>query len=252
MISSVRRSGFRSGSRRAPRTTRTVVMAATLSTAFALTACGDDDTDEPAPEFTTTETASSSGSETSESETSEASEASEASESSGASEASDAPDSESTGAEPSESEEASASAGDSSGDIEISVTAPENSNWGSSDTIIKTGQSSYEMTQDYTEYDQYTSLPDVGWKPKEDLKSCSTRVTYNSEDGTEIAQYRTQDCDASPSEGESSSEYEWLDRSPLPSQGQEAPLVVKVEIESGNDTYEGETTITLRNPNNYR
>ncbi len=251
MISSVRRSGFRSGSRRAPRTTRTVVMAATLSTAFALTACGDDDTDEPAPEFTTTETASSSGSETSESETSEASEASEASESSGASEASEAPDSESTGAEPSESEEASAPAGDSSGDIEISVTAPDGTGFNSGG-IIKTGQTDFEMTGDYTEADYRTDLPSVGWKPKEDLKSCSTRVTYNSEDGTEIAQYRTQDCDASPSEGETSSEYEWLDRSPLPSQGQEAPLVVKVEIESGDDTYEGETTITLRNPNNYR
>lgn len=220
---------------------RSLAVAAALSTALALTACGDDGDDSTDtgtdPVFTEQETAVEQDDTTSAS----ASAAESASESADADDDADDDDNDADdkAVEPS-----------SSGDVEISVTAPDKSSY--SNTIIKTGQTTYEMTADYSERDSLTKLPSVGWSPSEELRNCSTKVTYTSEDGTEIAQYRTQDCESSISEGESSDAYEWFDRSPLPAQGQEVDLTIVIEIEADDDTYEGESTISLRNPNNYR
>ncbi|MGO1948872.1 MAG: hypothetical protein ACTH1D_04515 [Mycobacteriaceae bacterium] len=236
---------MRSASRAA---TRTTALAAAVTAALALAACGDDSGDDNSPTFTAPETTETTEAETTGSTTEETSETSaenslesSAPGSVGASESASADD------EPTEA----AASGDSTGDVEITVTAPEDSGFGK-DTIIKTGQTTYEMTGDYPTYDYMEELPAVGWQPNGELQDCSTTVTYSSEDATEIAQYRTQSCDNSVSEGDSSSDYEWLDRGPLPKQGSEAPITITVEIESGGDTVEGETTISLRNPNNYR
>lgn len=208
------------------------------TTALALTACGDDSgdgtgTDDPA--FTTQESADSSTAATG---------ASAGATSSRSADASDSPTTSGSTAPSGSSSEPSGS-----GSVEVTVTAPE-SGW---QNIIKTGQTSYEMTSDYTRHENAKALPSVSWKPSTTLRDCSTVVSYLTEDGTEIAQYRTTDCSSTSPEGTSSSDYEWLDRSPLPSQGSEIPLTVRVTVESGDgDVSEGTTGITLRNPNNYR
>lgn len=235
------------------RPARSLTIAAALSTALALTACGDDSDEAPAtdsaPVFTEQETTEAQDDESSASASASAAEDADPSASASEDADDDEPEVDDDADERDDDDEASSSA--SSDDVEVSVTAPDNSSW-SNNPIIKTGQTSYEMTSDYTRYEQNTKLPSVGWSTAEDLQDCSTKVTYTSADGTELAQYRTQDCESSISEGELSDSYEWFDRGPLPTQGQEVDLTIVVEIESGDDTQKGESTITLRNPNNYR
>lgn len=221
---------------------RTTAVAVAATTALALAACngesGDDTGDDPA--FTTQSSENSGASQSSESSSTESSSGSaESSATSGPSAAS---------AEPSSTDSAEDGRKRGSGEVDVSVTAPD-SGW---QNIIKTGQTTYEMTSDYSSQKSATALPAVSWKPDSDAKDCSTVVSYLADD-TEIAQYRTTDCSHSSPEGSSSKEYEWLDRSPLPSQGSEIPLTVRVTVESGDgETAEGTADITLRNPNNYR
>lgn len=225
---------------------RSVAVTVAASTALALVACGGDDggtgTDtDDAPSFTTTSPQDETTTEETTGETTPF--ASESGAESGA------PTDAKTSAGSQAPEPSPGTSAGSSGDVEVSVTAPEKG-WGN---IIKTGQSTYEMTGDYTSSDSRKNLPSVSWKPQGSPSNCSTVISYLAEDGTEIAQYRTTDCSSSSPEGEQSSSYEWLDRSPLPSQGSEVPLTVRVTVEDGDgETSEGETTITLRNPNNYR
>ncbi|WP_420099697.1 hypothetical protein [Corynebacterium sp.] len=215
---------------------RTTAAAVAAVTALSLTACGDDggsdDGNDTDPAFTT-QPSDMSAAETTERSTTGSGTA----ETSAASETSGEPSPQQTAAD------------GHSGDVEVTVTAPD-SGW---QNIIKTGQTTYEMTSDYASQRSATTLPAVSWKPADTLKDCSTVISYLSEDGTEIAQYRTTDCSSSSPEGSSAKNYEWLDRSPLPSQGSEVPLTVRVTVESGDgETAEGTTVITLRNPNNYR
>lgn len=221
---------------------RITAIAVAATTTLALTACSDEsgeDTDND-PAFTT-QSSDPSGS-------SESSESSSATSSSGPAETSAASETSGASEEPSLTDSAEDGRNRSSGEVEVSVTAPD-SGW---QNIIKTGQTTYEMTSDYTSQESATALPAVSWKPGSDARDCSTVVSYLAGD-TEIAQYRTTDCSHSSPEGSSSKDYEWLDRSPLPSQGSEIPLTVRVTVEpEDGKTAEGTADITLRNPNNYR
>jgi hypothetical protein len=136
--------------------------------------------------------------------------------------------------------------------IEVTVTAPEEPKW-NTNGIIQTGATEFEMTADYQKRQSLTDLPNVSWKSGFTTGKCTTKITYETEAGDVLAEYRTRDCEFSAAEGSKAQDYEWLSRAELPAKGSEVPLVVRVSVENADgETAEGQTTITLRNPNNYR
>lgn len=138
------------------------------------------------------------------------------------------------------------------GEVEVTVTAPEQSNYGANG-IIQTGATDFEMTGDYAGRPHLKDLPSVSWKSGFTTGKCTTKITYTAESGEPVAEYRSRDCEYSAAEGEKAKDYEWLSRSEFPAEGSEAPFTITVSVENDEgQTAEGETTITLRHPNNYR
>ena len=136
--------------------------------------------------------------------------------------------------------------------VEVTVTAPEQSNYGANG-IIQTGASDFEMTGDYAGRSSLKDLPSVSWKSGFTTGKCTTKITYTAESGEPVAEYRSRDCEYSAAEGEKAKDYEWLSRSEFPAEGSEDQFTITVSVENDEgQTAEGETTITLRHPNNYR
>jgi len=93
----------------------------------------------------------------------------------------------------------------------------------------------------------------VGWKTGVTTGKCSTLITFSNEANEVIAQKNSRDCESTPDRDDVDKEFEWLNRTVLPTNGTEAPITVRVSvIPDGKEPLLGERTIILRNPNNYR